>query len=290
MQLDGAVIREVVQRALDEDLGDAGDVTSRLCVPEGRNSRARIVARAPGVLAGLPVAEACFRLVDEGVEFEAHKSDGDRVCPDDAVLSVRGPSTALMAAERSALNFMQRLSGIATRTRDYVDAVGPSGTRVFDTRKTTPGLRALEKYAVRIGGGCNHRFGLFDQVMIKENHVALAVPVEYEQVVRAAVEGSEKPVIAEARNVEEALAAVRGGADVVMLDNVAPGTELRGAVQLVREEAQRLGRRVEVESSGGVTLDNVRDYAECGVDRVSVGALTHSVDALDLSMLVEEAK
>ena len=288
MQLDRAMIEEVVRRALEEDLGGAGDLTSQLCVPESRRSSARILAREPGIIAGLPVAAACFRAVDEAVELELRREDGDEVAAGDVVLSVAGSSAALMAAERSALNFMQRLSGIATRTSEFVAAVGASGARVFDTRKTTPGLRMLEKYAVRVGGGQNHRVGLFDQVMIKENHVALAAPTPYEEVVKAAVDRSGGPVVAEARDIAEAISAVRAGAAVVMLDNIAPGDALRCAVADVRAEAARLGRSVEIESSGGVTLDNVRGYAECGVDRVSVGALTHSVRSLDLSMLVEE--
>lgn len=289
MVLDGALIRDVVRRALQEDLGDAGDLTTRICVPEGRRARARITAREPGVLAGVPVAEECFRALDADVAIEWLHGDGDSIEPEDVLVVVHGVAAALTAAERTALNFLQRLSGIATRTRAYVQAVEGLGARVFDTRKTTPGLRALEKYAVRVAGGHNHRFGLFDQVLIKENHFALAFPTPYEEVVRRAVEESTAPVVAEARDLDEALAAIRGGASVVMLDNLSPGPDLRRAVDAVRDEARRLGNSVEIESSGGVTLESVRSYAECGVDRISVGALTHSVVALDLSMLVEDA-
>lgn len=288
MDLDAAVIREVVRRALDEDLGSAGDLTSGLCVPEGRSGLARVLAKEAGVVAGLPIAEQCFKALDDGSESKLLCRDGDAVEAGDVLMTVRGRCSALMAGERSALNFLQRLSGIATRTRAFVSAVASTGAKILDTRKTTPGLRSLEKYAVRVGGGCNHRFGLFDQVMIKENHFALAAPTGFENVVRRAVANSAAPVIAEARNVDEGLAAVRGGAMVVMLDNMQPGPELRAAVAMLRKEAARLGHEVEIESSGGVTLDNVRAYADCGVDRISVGALTHSVRAMDLSMLVEE--
>ncbi len=287
MELATAVVQDVVRRALEEDLGEGGDLTTRLCVPPDKRASARILARESGVLAGLPVAVECLRVVDPEIDVELVCQDGDAVEPDRIVLKAIGRASSLLAAERTALNLLQRLSGIATRTREFVDAVGPERVRILDTRKTTPGLRALEKYAVRRGGGENHRFGLFDQVMLKENHFALAArPVE--EVVRIAVDGSDAPVVAEARNVDEALAAVRGGAHVVMLDNFAPGDELRRVADAVRSEAQRLERVVEVEASGGIRLDNVRDFAASGVDRVSVGALTHSVRSLDLSMLMEE--
>ncbi len=287
MQLDLALVRECVRRALDEDLGAAGDVTTRLCVPEGARARARIVAKQAGVIAGLPVVEACLRRADAAVSIQRHCAEGARVEPGVMVLTAEGVAAGLLAAERTALNFLQRLSGIATAARALVDAVGGSGLRVYDTRKTTPGLRALERYAVAAGGACNHRFGLFDQVLIKENHFALAGATAYGDVVRAAVAGSPAPVVAEARDAAEGVAAVEGGAAVVLLDNFAPGPSLREAVAAVRSAAARSGRAVEIEASGGVTADNATAFASCGVDRVSVGALTHSVRALDLSMLLE---
>lgn len=287
MELAGAIIRDIVRRTLEEDLGDQGDVTAQLCVPGEKAATARIVAKQSGIIAGLAVAELCFKTVDDAVEVRAEREDGEEVSPGDVVMAIAGRASSLSAAERSALNLLQRLSGIATNTRAFADAVRGTGTRVFDTRKTTPGLRALEKYAVRVGGGHNHRFGLFDQVLIKENHLAMAAPTPPEEVVRRAVTESSRPVVAEAQNLAEALAVVRGGASVVLLDNFAPGAELRELVTALRAEIAEIRANVEIEASGGITIDNVRAIAECGVDRVSVGALTHSVRAFDFSMLVD---
>ena len=289
MELAGTLIADIVRRTLDEDLGEGGDVTARLCVPQDKLARARITAKERGVVAGLALARQCFLTLDDGAQVDLLAEDGAVVDPGDVVLSAHCRAAVISAAERSALNLMQRLSGIATQTRAFVDAVAGTGARVFDTRKTTPGLRALEKYAVRLGGGTNHRFGLFDQVMIKENHLDMAAPTPVEQVVRRVVEATDLPVVVEARDLDEALAAVRGRANVVLLDNFAPGPVLRDAVAAVRREAADRGVDIEIEASGGIRLDNVRDFAECGVDRVSVGALTHSVKAMDFSMLVEEA-
>ena len=287
MVLDRTAVQDVVRRALAEDLGVSGDLTTQLCVPSGKRGTARILARQPGVVAGLSIAECCFFVLDPDAEIKAVKSDGDSLKTGDLVLEVSGTASALCGGERTCLNLLQRLSGIATLTRTYVSAVAGTGARILDTRKTTPGLRVLEKYAVVVGGGCNHRFGLFDQVLIKENHFALAKPTPIEEVVRRAVAGTASPVVAEARDVTEARAIVRGGAAVVLLDNFEPDHNLREAVVAVRAEAERIHRSVDVEASGGVSLRNVRRFAECGVDRISIGALTHSSPALDLSMLVE---
>ncbi|MCR9247788.1 MAG: carboxylating nicotinate-nucleotide diphosphorylase [bacterium] len=276
-------------------LGAAGglrlesDVTSHLAVPADARGRARMVSKASGVLAGLDCATAAFRLLDSGSRVDLARRDGDAVEPGVEVLRVEAAMPALLAAERTALNFVQRLSGVATLTRQFVDAVAGTGARILDTRKTTPGLRLLEKAAVVAGGGHNHRIGLFDQVLLKENHFALARPVGYEEVVRRCVDNPDRtaPVIAEARTVDEAVAAVRGGADVVLLDNFAAGKPLRAAVAAVQATAHELSRQVETEASGGIDLQTVRAFAECGVDRISVGAVTHSAPALDLSLLVE---
>lgn len=281
-----------VHRALAEDLGTEqvsaeADLTSRLCVPETARGVAWIRAKSNGVLAGMACAEAAFAALDATAQVDCLRADGARLAPGDAVLRVRGRMRALLAAERTALNFLQRLSGIATMTASFVAAVAGTGARILDTRKTTPGLRRLEKDAVLAGGGENHRIGLFDQVLIKENHFASAAPLSYQEVVHRCVVEQEAPVVAEARTLDEAVAAVRGGAAVVLLDNFAPGPQLRDAVARVRQAALGGGRPVEVEASGGVRPDNVRAFAECGVDRISVGALTHSAPALDLSMLVE---
>jgi nicotinate-nucleotide pyrophosphorylase (carboxylating) len=279
----------IVTRALGEDLGEAGDVTTRLVLPDARPCSARIVAKADGTLAGLPFAVAAFRASDPGVLLDVRHDDGDRVAPGEVVMTVAGDARAVLAAERTALNFLQRLSGIATLTRRFVDAVAGTASAILETRKTTPGLRLAEKYAVRAGGGRNHRMGLYDQVLLKENHFACAAPEDYESVVRRAVTTGPPgvPVIAEARDVAEARAAVRGGAGVVMLDNFEAGEPLSDAIAAVRATAAGLGRTVEIEVSGGIRLENVATYARSGADRISVGALTHSAPALDLSLLVE---
>lgn len=292
MELDPDELDDCVRRAFREDLGSRGDITAALVVPESARTRGRVRAKQAGVLAGMTVARACVAHVASlpgglGLGEQSSGRDGATLVPGDVVMQVEGPARAVLVVERTLLNFVQRLSGIATLTRRLVDAVSGTRARIFDTRKTTPGLRQLEKAAVVAGGGYNHRTGLYDQVLLKENHFALARPLDYESVVRRCVAGSERPVVAEARTVEEGTAAVRGGAGVVMLDNFQPGEGLVKAVAALRAEAARSGRTVEVEVSGGVRLENVRAYAECGVDRISVGALTHSAPSLDLSMKVE---
>lgn len=290
----GADPLECVRRALAEDLGgdriDAeADVTSRLALADGgagRRGRGRIFAKQEGVLAGVACAVQCFRLLDADCSIEVVRGDGDRFSVGDDLLRFEGAMAPLLAAERTALNFLQRLSGVATKTRRFVDLVAGTGASVLDTRKTTPGLRHLEKAAVRAGGGVNHRIGLYDQVLLKENHFGFAKPESIEAVVRRCCEGHDRPVIAEARTVAEAIAAVRGGASIVLLDNFEAGGPLREAVAAVREAAADVGRDVRTEASGGIHEDNVRAYAECGVDRISVGSLTHSVAAVDLSMIV----
>jgi nicotinate-nucleotide pyrophosphorylase (carboxylating) len=292
MDVYSAMLQDTVRRALAEDLGGErvtpeADLTSRLAVPAERRARARIVAKAKGIVAGIDAATESFRQLDGNAQVEVKKRDGDKVVPGEVVLAIEAQARGLLAAERTALNFLQRLSGIATQTRGLADAVAGTGARILDTRKTTPGLRFLEKRAVVAGGGHNHRAGLHDQVLLKENHFALAAPMPYEAVVRRCVDGQAAPVVAEARTCDEALAAVRGGAAVVLLDNFAPDAELRAAVAAVRQAAAAAGKRVEVEASGGVNAGNARAFADCGVDRISVGALTHSAPALDLSLLVE---
>ncbi|MBL8753225.1 MAG: carboxylating nicotinate-nucleotide diphosphorylase [Planctomycetes bacterium] len=285
-------LREAVRRALAEDLGRddlslVADVTSRLALPPGMRGRARIFAKAVGVIAGVACAQAAFALLDPTARVEPRLRDGEALRKGDIVLEVEGDMRALLAAERTALNFLQRLSGVATLTRAFVDAIVGTGARILDTRKTTPGLRTLEKDAVVAGGGMNHRIGLFDQVLLKENHFGFARPLTYEAVVRRCVEMQSAPVVAEARDLAEAEAAVRGGASVVLLDNFVPGAPLRAAVTAVQVAARATGRTVATEASGGVDLQNVRAFAESGVDRISIGALTHSARAVDLSLLVE---
>lgn len=291
--MDGAAeaVRDCVRRALAEDLGRAdlsllGDVTSTLALPAERRGRARMIARQGGVLAGIGCAVQAFSLLDAAARIEPMARDGDVLEVGNQVLTVEAGMRALLAAERTALNFVQRLSGVATMTRAFVEAVAGTGARILDTRKTTPGMRELQKAAVVAGGGMNHRRGLHDQVLLKENHFALAAPTSYEDVVRRCKQHP-APLVAEARSVEEAIAAVRGGADVVLLDNFEAGEALRVAVAAVRAESTRAGRKVETEASGGIDLTTVRAFAESGVDRISVGAITHSAPSIDFSLLVE---
>jgi nicotinate-nucleotide pyrophosphorylase (carboxylating) len=268
----------IVELALAEDIG-AGDVTSLATVPAGAHARGTIVAKAAGVVSGLDVAGLVFRRVNPAVEFSPRVPDGERVRPGAPVAEVAGLARSLLAAERVALNLLQRLSGVATLTAAYVEAVAGTRARIVDTRKTTPGLRALEKAAVRHGGGHNHRFGLADGVLIKDNHLAaVGGPDRVTRAVRLARERAPHPlrIEVEVTTLDEVSEAVAAGADVVLLDNMDPAT-MRRAVELVA------GRAL-VEASGGITLETVRAVAETGVDLISVGALTHSAPALDLSL------
>jgi nicotinate-nucleotide pyrophosphorylase (carboxylating) len=269
-------LRELVHRALDEDVG-SGDVTSEATVPEDARARAVIVQKASGVIYGLAVAEATFLALDPDADFKALTEEG--VWQDEGdVLSVEGRARALLGAERTALNFLGRLSGVATLTAKCVAAVDATDTIVLDTRKTTPGLRALEKAAVRAGGAQNHRAGLYDAILIKENHIAMAGGIG--KAVKAAREASpDLPLEVEARSREEVEEALEAGAPRILLDNMNPA-ELAEMVELV-------DGRAELECSGGMTLDSIRDHAATGVQFVSVGALTHSAPALDLSLRLE---
>jgi nicotinate-nucleotide pyrophosphorylase (carboxylating) len=273
--------RDVVARALAEDLG-AGDVTSAATVPEEARAQARIVQKEPGVVFGLDVAaEAMRRCGVEDVDQLAVEGEWRDGVPVDVVLA-DGPARGLLAAERVALNFLGHLSGVATLTARFVEAVAGTGARILDTRKTTPGLRALEKAAVAAGGGVNHRMGLYDAILIKENHVALAGGVARAiHAARTAQPGM--PLEIECRDLDEVAYALGAGADRLLLDNMEPET-LRGAVKLRDEHGTDAPK---LEASGGVSLETVREIAETGVDFISVGALTHSASTLDFSMLLE---
>jgi nicotinate-nucleotide pyrophosphorylase (carboxylating) len=269
-------VLDLIDRALAEDLG-SGDITTAAVVPAGAGARATIEQRAPGVPAGLGVAEAVFRRIDPAISFTALAEDGGWRRPG-PLAELSGSAAGILAGERVALNFLGRLSGVATLTARFVEAVEGTGARILDTRKTTPGLRELEKEAVRAGGGTNHRHGLYDAVLVKENHSALAGGVG--EATRRALAGAPDGVTVEVEcatpaEVEEALAA---GAGRILLDNMGPA-ELNRAVLLV-------DGRAELEASGGVTLQGVREIAECGVDWISVGALTHSAPALDVSLML----
>jgi nicotinate-nucleotide pyrophosphorylase (carboxylating) len=273
-------IRELVARALAEDLGP-GDVTAEAVVPEDTGGRATITQKEPGVLFGLDVAAEVLRQAGAG-ELEDRAREGEWRDEVPAVVArVEGPARALLAAERTALNFLCHLSGVATLTARFVRGVEGTGARILDTRKTTPGLRVLEKGAVAAGGGMNHRMGLYDAILIKENHAALASGVG-EAVRRAREAKPDLPVEVECRNLDEVREAAAAGADRLLLDNMTPA-QLQEAVSAARGG----GDGPELEASGGVTLETVTEIAASGVDYVSVGALTHSAPALDLSMAIE---
>lgn len=274
-------LRAIVGLALAEDVG-AGDWTTQWTVPEGSRVGARIVAKAHGVVAGTAAAAAAFALVDGGLAVRFSRRDGDAVAPGDEIARIEGEARGILVAERVALNFLQRLSGVATVTREYVRAVEGTGARVLDTRKTTPGMRHLEKAAVLAGGGANHRHGLFDMVLIKENHIRAAggIAAAVAAVRKHNREGLKVEV--EATDLDEVAQAVAARVDRILLDNM-PLSVLREAVAAVRAS----GAAILTEASGGVTLETIRGIAETGVDFVSVGALTHSAPALDLSLLVD---
>jgi nicotinate-nucleotide pyrophosphorylase (carboxylating) len=278
-------LEELVARALAEDLG-AGDVTSDSTVPAAARARARIVQKEPGVAYGLTVVAAAMRQCGvEQVDNLVVEGQWREDVPADVVFA-SGPARALLAAERTALNFLGHLSGVATLTARYVEAVAGTGVRILDTRKTTPGLRALEKAAVAAGGGRNHRMGLYDAILIKENHIALAGGVA--KAVHAARRAHpELAIEIEVRNLDEVAYALGTGADLLLLDNMDTET-LRGAVKL-REQSAGAGGGPSLEASGGVSLETVRAIAETGVDFISVGALTHSAPTLDFSLLLEPA-
>jgi nicotinate-nucleotide pyrophosphorylase (carboxylating) len=273
-------IDEAVRRALDEDLGRAGDVTSAATIPEGARARAKFAARKPGVIAGLACAAAAFHLLDPSLEFRAGKRDGDKVAPNETIAEVAGAAHAMLSAERVALDFVTHLSGIATLTAAYVDRIKHTKARIICTRKTIPGLRALEKYAVRCGGGSNHRFGLDDAVLIKDNHIAVAGGVAAALGRARAAVGHLVKIEIEVDSLDQLAEVLKaGGADAVLFDNMDAAT-LKRAVAIAQ------GKLV-LEASGGVTLDTVARIAETGVDVVSVGALTHSAPALDVGLDIE---
>jgi len=279
--LDPVAVLEIVDRALAEDLGpNRVDVTSLATIPAAQVDTAEVVARADGVVAGLAVAAAVFDVASDGTdEWVAKVADGTRVVRGDVLATVSGPTRALLTAERTALNFLCRMSGVATHTRRWADALAGTKAQVLDTRKTTPGLRILEKYAVRAGGGTNKRMGLFDVAMIKDNHklAAGSITAAYQRV-RAAF--PDIPVQVEVTTVAEAIEAVTAGATFLLCDNMSPAT-LREVVAAVRTHG---GGRAELEATGGLTLPNAAEYAATGVDYLSVGGLTHSSPILDIAL------
>lgn len=271
------VVDRIIEAALAEDLG-TGDVTTDAVIPLDMTCRGKIVCKQDGVICGLQVAERVFHLVDERLEFSAKAKEGEKVQEEQIVARIFGPARAMLRAERVALNFLEHLSGIATMTNRYVKAVEGTKTTILDTRKTTPGLRSIEKYATRVGGAVNHRMGLFDAILIKDTHLALTNGVSPAlRSVRKAYAAA-MPVNIEVSNLQELEQALADKAPRILLDNFAPG-QVREAVQIVRG-------RAELEISGGVQVQNARAYALAGADYISVGALTHSAVALDFSMKV----
>lgn len=277
---DPAIIREAAARALGEDRGPA-DITTLACIKFDTQTLARIFAKEACVLAGMPVAEQVFREQDASLFLTPRAMDGAQLKPDDTALEIRGSASSILTAERCALNFLQHLSGVATQTRRFVDAVAGTKAKILDTRKTLPGLRAVQKYAVRCGGGVNHRFGLYDRFLIKDNHLALmGTGNRLAEAIRKARALDPQAVLeVEVDRIEQIPEIIALGVDVLLLDNMSLD-EMRAAVQLI-------AGRVVTEASGNMTLERVPDVARTGVDFISVGALTHSVRAIDFSLEIE---
>ena len=278
MELEAGIIYAYAADLLKEDLG-RGDITTQATVRGGQRARGRFLAKQDFILCGLEIAEAVFGTLDSQIQLESRVYDGEAISKGTEFVRIEGPANVLLTGERTALNLLQRLSGVATLTKKFVDAISGTGSKVVDTRKTTPGLRLLEKYAVSVGGGYNHRFGLDDGVLIKDNHIALAGGV------RRAIEFARHSVShllkieVEVANQSQLKEAVAARADVIMLDNMSL-EEIRQSVQVIREQAPS----VIIEASGNVSLETIRQIAECGVDLISVGAITHSATAVDISM------
>ncbi|MCU0607255.1 MAG: carboxylating nicotinate-nucleotide diphosphorylase [Candidatus Edwardsbacteria bacterium] len=282
MPIDLEQIKPLIAAALAEDIG-GGDITSNATVPEAACGLALIMAKQEGVLAGIDVCRQVFLAVDAGLAIEARKADGDTLDLGEVVMTIQGRTRSILAAERTALNFLQRLSGIATATAVYVAEVEGLRARILDTRKTTPGLRALEKYAVACGGGRNHRMGLYDMVLVKDNHIEAAGGVT--AAIALAREGTPDgtAIEVEVQNLAQLEQAIAAEPDVIMLDNMKPELMERACRMAWAAPARDRGR-LRLEASGNVTLDTVRSVAECGVDFISVGALTHSAPAFDFSL------
>jgi nicotinate-nucleotide pyrophosphorylase (carboxylating) len=272
-------IKNLIDLALSEDIG-TGDMTSQNLIPASLTGKAVIIAKQKGTIAGLEVAKKVFQSVDSGIVFKYLKKDGDRVKAKDKIALIQGKVRSILTAERTALNFLQRLSGIASLTAKYVEKIKGMKTKILDTRKTTPGMRILEKYAVKMGGGENHRMGLYDMILIKGNHIKATGGIS-KAVKKAKRKCGKIKIEVEVRDFKEAIEASLTDADWIMLDNMNV-REMGKTVSLIRSA----NRKIKIEASGGVTLKNVRDIALTGVDYISVGALTHSAPALDLSLIL----
>lgn len=272
-------INELIDLAIAEDVGN-GDHSSLSCIPESKIGKVRLLIKERGILAGVKIACAVFKRVDNGISVEILIDDGTAVSPGDIGLIASGSQQGLLQAERLALNILQRMSGIATETRRYVDRLKGYNTKILDTRKTTPNFRLLEKEAVRIGGGMNHRMGLYDMIMLKDNHIDFAggiINAINKTNLYLRKTGKNLKIEIEARNIEEVKLIIKtGGVDRIMLDNFTP--------VMTSEAVKIIDGKYETESSGGITLETIRSYAECGVDYISVGALTHHIKSLDMSL------
>ncbi len=273
------ILEEFIKRAVAEDAGD-GDHSSLACIPAESEGRARLIIKEKGILSGCRVAGEVFRIIDDSLVFEQFIDDGTGISPGDIAFHIWGKKQSILKSERLVLNIMQRMSGIATSTRQYADRIKEFRAKVLDTRKTTPGMRFLEKEAVRQGGGMNHRMGLYDMIMLKDNHIDYAGGIENaiiktrEYLKRT---GRNLKVEIEARNLDDVRRIIAAGnVDRIMLDNF--------SISDTREAVMLIGRRFETESSGNITLENIREYAECGVDYISCGALTHHIKSLDMSL------
>lgn len=279
MNVHPLVIEDIIRRALIEDLGRGGDITSEAVIPADRTGKAVMRARETGILAGIEAATTAFRLCDAGLKIRIGAADGETLKAGQEIMVIEGPARAILAAERTALNIISHMSGIATMTGQYVAAVAGTGAKIVCTRKTLPGLRALQKYAVRTGGGFNHRFGLDDAMLIKDNHIALAGGIEIAIDSAIAKAGHMVKIEVEVDTLEQLAVALTYKIDAVLLDNMPP--------VLLYQAVEMVGGRVVTEASGGVDLGTVRAVAESGVDLISAGALTHSVAALDIGLDVE---
>jgi nicotinate-nucleotide pyrophosphorylase (carboxylating) len=277
--------REALKRFLEEDIGQ-GDVTTLAIIPPDQQAIGHFMAKAPLVLAGIELVVEAFTLLDEGVTVEIWHRDGDELCEGDRTASVRGCARALLTGERVTLNLLQRLCGIATLTKRFVEAIRGTNAKILDTRKTTPGLRVLEKYAVTVGGGTNHRLGLDDAILIKDNHIRLAGGISAAITAARQHESRSHRFEVEVTTLEELQEALQYELDAILLDNMHPDM-VRQAVAYVR--AHRRGDKILVEASGGITLANVRAFAEAGVDWISIGALTHAAPAVDMSFKIYPA-
>lgn len=277
-ELDVKKLQQIVEQALEEDVG-SGDITTERTIPSGIEIGSYIIARQDGVVAGIPVVESVFRSVDKRLNIKKYVKEGDLVKKDQEIMEIDGFASSILLAERTALNFLSYISGIATLTRRFVDKIKDTGVTLLDTRKTIPIMRFLEKYAVKVGGGMNHRMGLYDQVLIKDNHLRILQQLGTDYVHRAITSSrrdDEGKIEIEVHNLAQAKDAVENGADILLLDNM--------SIEGIKEVVSLFQGKIPLEASGGVNLDNIEQVAKTGVDYISIGALTHSAPAIDMAL------